>query len=563
MRNKTSLHKFIVALISVAYGIVLVLLLLLEAYANVNYRRTLQNAWQSSLLEYANNVEQTMESVNSNMFEIWSYDQNFEALRTAEGLESLGDSYQLMERLQTLEVFENKGISYVLYYDQMQQRKYYFDPNSYRNADIEAIKPQLDAMVATYDTMNTWWFTSINGKEYAISIYRSDGVAICEICNLAEFRDELESAVDHAGAQVFYYYRGDLLARDEEVAAYQGLNLQQDTVYNNSYVLKKRIGNMDLWMVLCIPATFDTFMNVQQVVLILLIISSFLLIRILYKRMRRELLQPLRQMITEMNVIGAGEMESRITTTSNFEELQQTIDTINLMVDEISRQKLISYEQSVEKQQAQMQYLTLQLKPHFYLNGLKTLNVLAMKGETEKIQDIILKLSEYLRTMLQVEQEEVLLESEIACVRNYAELQSITLERGIHIDWQVEVERSDWIVPNLCLQTFVENSIKYAGRGMKGRELMIFIQIHELRTEEGLYLDVYIRDNGDGFPEDVLEIINADSGQYERCVGINNFKRRCGILYGEGFEYTFGNAPGATVSYILPWKSREKEIELA
>lgn len=77
----------------------------------------------------------------------------------------------------------------------------------------------------------------------------------------------------------------------------------------------------------------------------------------------------MQQMIEEMNKISSGDMESRISSTSNFEEMQQTIDTINLMVEEIQKQKMISYEQTIEKQQAQMQYLTMQLKPHFYLNG--------------------------------------------------------------------------------------------------------------------------------------------------------------------------------------------------
>ena len=70
--------------------------------------------------------------------------------------------------------------------------------------------------------------------------------------------------------------------------------------------------------------------------------------------------------------------------------MQRTIDTVNVMVDEIQKQKMTLYEQTIENQKAQMQYLTMQLKPHFYLNGLKTLNALAMNGENEKMQNVII-----------------------------------------------------------------------------------------------------------------------------------------------------------------------------
>ncbi len=557
MGKKTSLHKLIAAIIALSYSLVLVMLICLEGYMNVNYRTTIRNAWQSSLYEYAGNLEQNMESVNANMYEIYAYDRNFDALRTAEGIDSLSDGYQLGNRLQTLEIYEKKNLSYVLYYDNMKQRKYYFNLDLYRNSDIEAIKSELDTIVQMDNNIKIWRFAEINGREYAISIYRSDYVALCEICNLANIKSQLEKELEKSGAEVFFAYEGKLLESGENAAEYEGLNLQEDTFYNNSYILKKQIGNTDLWMIVCIPANFWTIMNVQQLVLIFLILSSFLLVHMLYKWLKRGLLAPMQQMIEEMNKISSGDMESRIVSTSNFEEMQQTIDTINLMVEEIQKQKMISYEQTIEKQQAQMQYLTMQLKPHFYLNGLKTLNVLAINGETGKIQDIILKLSEHLRNLLQVDRELVPLDSEIAFAKNYVELQSATLERTIHVDWQVDVKKAGWQVPNLCVQTFVENSVKYAKLGSLTRELSILIQIHELETEDGSFLDIYIRDNGEGYPEEVLKIINGSYVENRRCIGINNFKRRCEILYGEKFEYAFGNEPGATTSYIIPWEHKE------
>lgn len=263
MGKKTSLHKLIAAIIALSYSLVLVMLICLEGYMNVNYRTTIRNAWQSSLYEYAGNLEQNMESVNANMYEIYAYDRNFDALRTAEGIDSLSDGYQLGNRLQTLEIYEKKNLSYVLYYDNMKQRKYYFNLDLYRNSDIEAIKSELDTIVQMDNNIKIWRFAEINGREYAISIYRSDYVALCEICNLANIKSQLEKELEKSGAEVFFAYEGKLLESGENAAEYEGLNLQEDTFYNNSYILKKQIGNTDLWMIVCIPANFWTIMNVQ------------------------------------------------------------------------------------------------------------------------------------------------------------------------------------------------------------------------------------------------------------------------------------------------------------
>lgn len=557
MRKRTSLNKVIVSIIMLSYSLVLLMLIFLEGYLIVNYRNTIRNAWQTSLNEYAYNLESDIQSVNTNMYEMYSYDTNFDALRTASGLQSLRDGYQLSNRLQTLEIYEKKNLSYVLYYDNMRQRKYYFNQTLYGNADIEAIKKALDNTVREDSSISIWQYTEINNREYAICIYRSEYVALCEICSLARIREQLEEDLKESAAEVYFSYEGQLLESSEEALQYQGMNIEEDSFYNDSYIFKKQIGNTGLWMILCIPAGIWTVMNVQQLVLILIILGSVKVAYLLYKWLRKELMVPMGQMTEEMTRISTGDMDSRIESTSNFHELQQTIDTINLMVAEIQKQKLIAYEQTIEKQQAQMQYLTMQLKPHFYLNGLKTLNVLAINGENEKIQDIILKISEHLRYLLQAERETVPLENEMAYVNNYVELQKATTGRPVMIDWQVNTGRSDWMVPNLCIQTFVENSFKYAKLGNAQGELVLTVVIHELETEEGLFLDVLIRDNGEGYPEEVLEMINGASTVCDRCVGINNLKRRCEILYGKKFEYNFGNSPGAASNMILPWKCRE------
>ena len=560
MEKKLSLQKLIAEIILVAYSLVLLMLVFLEMYMFANYRNTIREKWQNALYESAQKVEGTIDSVNANMYELYSYDTNFKALETARGIDCLTYGYQLSDQLKALELYEKRNISYMLYYDDMAYRKYYFNQGLYSNADIEAIKETMDVLVDTSIGLKSWSFQEIKGKPYAISVYRSGRAALCEICNLEQVKQQLGKKLKQNGAEVYIAYNGTLLETDEAAQAYAGMDLEKDAYYNRHYILTDEIGNTGLSMVLCIPVGIWTILNAQQILLILVMIMSAFFVCWLYRRLKKGLIEPLKQMTAEMERISDGEMDTRIVSTSRFEEMQRTIDTVNMMVDEIQKQKMTLYEQTIENQKAQMQYLTMQLKPHFYLNGLKTLNALAMNGENEKMQDVIIKLSSYLRNLLQIEREEITLESEIDCVKNYVEFQQAALERPITIEWQVEVEKC-WHVPNLCLQTFVENSVKYAKTMSSARGLTIWIQIHELETEDGTFLDIYIRDNGTGFPEDVLEIINGPVISGSACVGINNLKRRCTILYGDKFEYGFTSDPGAVVSYIIPYHKREEQVK--
>lgn len=525
-----------------------------------NYRNTIREKWQNALYESAQKVEGTIDSINVNMYELYSYDTNFKALETARGLNCLAYGYQLSDQLKTLELYEKRNISFMLYYDDMEYRKYYFNQGLYSNADIEAIKETMDVLVDASMGLKSWSFQEINGKPYAVSVYRSGRVALCEICNLEQVKQQLRKKLKKNGAEVYVAYNGTLLEKDEAAQAYAGMDLEKDAYYNRHYIFTDEIGNTGLSMVLCIPVGIWTILNVQQILLILVMMVSAFFVCWLYRRLKKGLIEPLQQMTAEMERISDGEMDTRIVSTSRFEEMQRTIDTVNVMVDEIQKQKMTLYEQTIENQKAQMQYLTMQLKPHFYLNGLKTLNALAMNGENEKMQDVIIKLSSYLRNLLQIEREEITLESEIDCVKNYVEFQQAALECPITIEWQVEVAKC-WYVPNLCLQTFVENSVKYAKTMSSARGLTIWIQIHELETEDGTFLDIYIKDNGTGFPEDVLEIINGPVISGSTCVGINNLKRRCTILYGDKFEYGFTSDPGAVVSYIIPYHEREEQVK--
>ena len=85
---------------------------------------------------------------------------------------------------------------------------------------------------------------------------------------------------------------------------------------------------------------------------------------------------------------------------------------------------------------AKLQYLQLQIRPHFYLNCLKNINSRAQMHEDEKIQTLVISLSDYFRYNFQDVKNFVTVREELEAVQSYVDLcrclyNEIELEFGI------------------------------------------------------------------------------------------------------------------------------------
>ena len=129
--------------------------------------------------------------------------------------------------------------------------------------------------------------------------------------------------------------------------------------------------------------------------------------------------------------------------------------------------------------------------------------------------------------------------------------------RSFESRWEIVEAAMQFRVPTLCIQTFVENSFKYA-EVVALQKLVISIRVQILETEDGEFLDIIIKDNGRGYPEHILKEINGETEGNGISVGINNIKMRCRLIYGEKAEYSFSNEEGAVSEMVLPCDPGER-----
>ncbi len=99
-------------------------------------------------------------------------------------------------------------------------------------------------------------------------------------------------------------------------------------------------------------------------------------------------------------------------------------------------------------------------------------------------------ISDHVRYIFHDNQDMVPLQTELHHVENYMQMQRYITSQSIAFHMEVEPGLEEAQVPALCLQTFVENSCKYAT--VPGRGLEISLEVRQLPSEEGGRLDAVI-----------------------------------------------------------------------
>ncbi|MDO4283882.1 MAG: histidine kinase [Eubacteriales bacterium] len=579
------LNRTVVWLTVAGYAGFMILFLCMNWYLIAEYQRDNHTREAGALRQYTGRVEEDMSALEGILRDIYLYDEDFnwlaENVRGAQNRElaEFSSTYSIVQNLKNRMAHDESMHGFYLFYRSYAKSYYGIDMVHIKQNESYNLNRTIQQMFQEEDGQTGGWSVVREGENSCLLLcYPKGAAALFGLYSLENAGQIIGESLGETAAQVVLMQNG-LALQNEELA--ESLRLSEITEQyadsyegriGNQYVYGSRITNTDVWVFMAVRYNIWSVMNLTQMILLLAAAASVCCVLLLIRFMRKELAQPLRSLTDVMNHLRQDGSYPVPETKFRFRELQEVSDTLKIMVVEIERQKQRAYEEIIERQKATMQYLQLQLKPHFYLNGLKTLNALAVERKTDKMQELILSLSEHLRYLLQTERERISLGRELDFVENYVSLQRYVTGRRVECSVQCDPEERNWEVPVLCVQTFVENSIKYARFGSMSAVLQITVTVSVLETQEGRFLDLVISDNGQGYPEEVLEKINRTPGDIaaegdlattwreneswllvnEENVGINNIRRRCRFLYGNRAEYSFYNDGGAVSELILP-----------
>ncbi len=126
-----------------------------------------------------------------------------------------------------------------------------------------------------------------------------------------------------------------------------------------------------------------------------------------------------------------------------------------------------------DKTNAELAFLKSQVNPHFLFNTLNNIYSLALT-KNENTAPSIMKLSNIMRYITDEGSEHfVPLESEVACMNDYIDLQRLRLGDKMNITVNVKGDFTDKSIPPLLLMTFIENVFKYGISSHESSEIRI------------------------------------------------------------------------------------------
>ena len=403
----------------------------------------------------------------------------------------------------------------------------------------------------------SWRWAQIGDAAYLLRFYGGRGtylVALAPLDNLmatAEWEPGREAVASFVTLENQPLTQRDFMEEHHITLRgdYQGYFLSG---YPEQYMIIGRpMDNADCVLVFLVSgAGYLEALDPVQLALLALSLVAVLCLPLLLLWIDRLIVAPVERMKQTMDRVREGDLESQAATAGQVQEFQEMGETFHAMLDQIKGLKIESYEKEIENQKAQLRYLQLQIRPHFFLNGLKSLYAMAQQREFEKIQQMILAFSRHIRYIFQDSMDFVPLGRELDHVRNYIQLQGLSMSQPPRCQVDADPRLLEFPVPPLSLQTFVENSVKHRAEDLP---LSIEVKASVLQNGPDTYVDLAVSDNGPGFSEEVLREINSPleevyTGHH---VGLNNVKKRMSLIYGDQVMYAFFNTSPGCVSEIL------------
>ena len=196
-----------------------------------------------------------------------------------------------------------------------------------------------------------------------------------------------------------------------------------------------------------------------------------------------------------------------------------------------------------QAQEAQLKMLRYQLNPHFLFNTLNAISTLVLDNRNAVAERMLAALSRFLRyTLDQDPQQQVTLKRELEILQLYLGIEQMRFAERLRLDFQIDPQVENVLLPSLILQPIVENSIKYAVAKCE-QGCTLALRANKVSESGAEYLQIEFTDDGPGCPG--LDL-HKDHG-----VGLRNTRERLQTHYGAQQRFVVANRPEGGVRVLL------------
>lgn len=204
-------------------------------------------------------------------------------------------------------------------------------------------------------------------------------------------------------------------------------------------------------------------------------------------------------------------------------------------IDLYRRKELDTLRLSSTVKELELKSIKSYINPHFIFNALNSIRAL-VDEDPSRARDAVTALGNILRSSLQTEQQEtVVLQRELAIVKDYLALQHIRFEDRLKVEFDIDPSTLDLPVPVMMLQMLVENAVKH---GISRRVNGGVVRIASKRV-------------GDRF-----ELVVQNTGHLNRNIrhsgfGWNSTSNRLDLLFGGSASFNIRETPDRMVEAVV------------
>lgn len=563
-RKRSLVYKTSIRIAMITF-ILLIVLILSNVYSFNVVQKNVLNSTRNTSAVYINDIENSLNSVTKELNEvslkyvdnIWNYP-------------NMGELAKYLAASQLRDVFltkvtnnENLDSLFIiqpgkdLFLTQFSNR---ITPNEAMNlTDFFKGKKSL----TEFGPLNSWYPLKISGVNYLLKTYKISGMLVGAMVKADTLMAFIKKTSQENNDQyVLTDKSGNILSVSKSSSLVDGF-----TAIHNSTPVNKKF-NKNYYIVTSDISLFEGKLSsiiekknifyglelIQWTIIVLGIISVFVIPYVVYY-LFRGIIQPVKALVTATKEIESGNWDYKLPRANTSLEFFTLNNSFESMVTEIKTLKIDSYEEKLERQKAELKYLQMQLRPHFFLNAVTTISSLTYQNRSEEIHEFINFLSKHLRYMFKGGLKKVTINEEVEHVKNFIQMQEIRFPNNIFYMTHIAPDINSCTIPQFLLQTFVENIFKHAFT--VGEMLSIFIRADKHVKGNEFFVEIVIEDNGDGFPDKILQIVNSandDINTTGERIGITNIKKTLMLIYKRDDLLKLSNCQpsGARVTILLP-----------
>lgn len=302
---------------------------------------------------------------------------------------------------------------------------------------------------------------------------------------------------------------------------------------------------------------FGEYLHIAAILsasLVMFLLAGFVLSYLI----SRYISKPLHLFEQKLQRVSAASFEE-IDIQNTYKEVYTISIVYNEMVQKIKNLISKIKEDEEIKRKHELDFLQLQINPHFMHNTLFSIKCLVELAQNKRAADMLTSFMHMLRQPIAVKNEFITVKREIENLKSYTSLMSYRYE-NVRLEPYVEETTENCLIPRLLLQPIVENSI-FHGLGEETADYVI--ELYVFSNNDSLVIK--IRDSGVGMTHEELAAIWTSGKSPDLAfssVGLKNVRDRIKKIYGEeyGLEIASTKGEGTEVEIVIPKMCNEDRI---